>query len=84
LLHDACTVADGLKLAFERSGDVIIQNMYYNGWMHSHCVTNLFVFAPDGLIGACIINVPGSVHDSTMAEISGIYTLLNENYARNG
>jgi len=83
-LHEAFSVGDGLKLIFEAAGDAIIQNMYYNGWLHCHCMTNLFLFAPDGTIIACILNVPSSIHDYTLAEWGGINDLLLQNYLNNG
>jgi len=57
--------------------------MLYNGWLHCHCITNLFIFGPDGRIIACVLNAPGSIHDSALAEWGGIYQLLAENYASN-
>eukprot|EP00171_Calliarthron_tuberculosum_P003036 IDg3036t1 len=35
-LQNVYCVADGLKLLLEQSGDVTIQNRYYNGWQHDH------------------------------------------------
>jgi len=58
--------------------------MFFNGWTHSHCMTNLFIFAPDGIVIAGVVNAPGSVHDSSLAEWGGIYQLLVANHERNG
>jgi hypothetical protein len=41
-----------------------------------------FVFSACCRIIACVLNVPGSVHDSTLAEWGGIYTLLETTYQR--
>lgn len=41
--------------------------------MHDHYVGNVFVFAPNGVVIACAINVPGAMHDSIIAEWCGIY-----------
>ena len=41
---------DELKKLLQQSGRFTLQLRYYNGWIHDHYVTNLFVFAPDGTI----------------------------------
>lgn len=69
-------VVDGLKLPIEQSGDVLMQSRFFNGWTHGHYVTNLFGFAPDGMIIFVVLNVPGTFHDSTMAEVFGVYKKL--------
>ena len=75
---------DGLKLKFQASTNLTEQSMYYNGWQHGHYITNLIVFSACGRIIACVLNVPGSVHDSTLAEWGGIYDKLEETYERTG
>eukprot|EP00957_Ditylum_brightwellii_P097006 7387020-Ditylum_brightwellii.AAC.1 len=60
-----CTM-DGLKLRLQMSGDHDQQEWFYNGWQHDHFVTNIFAFSPDGKIIATVINVPGSIHNSTV------------------
>jgi len=77
-------VADGLKLNFESCSDMEEQGMYYNGWTHGHYITNLFVFGVDGRIIRCVINVPGSVHDSTVSEWGQVYDELHEIYRDTG
>jgi hypothetical protein len=67
---------DGLKLQIQKSGDKIIQNTYYNGWLHDHLVGSVIIFPPSGLIVACTVNAPGSWHDSTVAENCGLYSDL--------
>jgi hypothetical protein len=47
-------------------------------------VSNLFLFSPDGKIRACYINAPGTFHDSTMANMSGIYDKIDNLYRRLG
>lgn len=74
-----CTM-DGLKLRLQRSGNNKIQNMFYNGWTHDHYVSCVFVFAPDGTIPICCYNVPGSIHDSKIAEWGNIYEKLERMY----
>jgi DDE superfamily endonuclease len=58
--------------------------MYYNGWQHGHYVTNLLVFASDGRIIKAVLNAPGSVHDSTVAEWGDVYDSLGSVYERTG
>jgi hypothetical protein len=84
LLKNCYCVADGLKLYLQKSGDIRIQSRFYNGWTHSHYVTNLFVFSPDGMIIACVLNAPGSIHDSTLAEWGNIYEVLERTYEKTG
>jgi hypothetical protein len=47
-------------------------------------LSNLFVFAPDGKIIFCILNAPDSLHDSTLADWSNLYNILNVIYEKNG
>ncbi len=75
---------DGLKLRLQRAGDQRVQNMFFNGWTHDHYVSNLFLFSPDGKIRACYINAPGTFHDSTMANMSMVYTVVDDVYHRLG
>jgi DDE superfamily endonuclease len=77
-------VADGLKMQFQACADLTEQSMFYNGWQHGHFITNLFVFAANGRIIDAIVNVPGSVHDSTIAIWGGTYGRLKEVYKRTG
>lgn len=83
-LGEIYAVADGLKLYLQQSGDVIIQNMFYNGWTHDHYISNVFVFAPHAVVIACAINAPGSIHDSIVAEGGRVYEKLEEVLNRTG
>lgn len=83
-LKNVYCVADGLKIRFESCSGLSKQGMYYNGWQHGHYVTNLFVFGADGRIIACVLNAPGSLHDSTLAEWGNIYQELESIYNRTG
>jgi hypothetical protein len=74
-----CTM-DGLKLYLQQSGDSTIQNNFYNGWTHDHYVSAVIIFCPDGTIPAACYNVPGCVHDSTIAEWGNLYTKLKQVY----
>ena len=76
--------ADGLKLPFQSCEGLTEQSMFYNGWTHGHYVTNLFVFGADGRIIDAVLNVPGSVHDSTVASWGGTCLKLKEVYERTG
>jgi len=70
---------DGLKLQIEESGNWFIQNQFYNGWTHGHYVNCIFVFAADGRIRICVINTPGTWHDSTQAD-HGVYDKMKKVY----
>ena len=81
-LKDVYAVADGLKLYFQQCWDVDEQNKFYNGWQHGHFLSNLFVFGADGRIIKCVLNAPGSCHDSTLCEWGGVYDALNKAYVQ--
>ena len=83
-LKNVFCVADGLKIPLQSCSGLNEQSIYFNGWQHGHYITNLFVFSMDGLIIDCVMNVPGSVHDSTIAIWGGTYIKLKELYERNG
>lgn len=75
---------DGLKLTIQRPASNVIQNNYYNGWTHDHYITGVFCFCPDGTIAIASYNIPGSVHDSQIAEIGNIYKKLERVYELTG
>jgi hypothetical protein len=79
-LADVWGCCDGLNIRFETSGSQQIRRIYYNGWLHGHYISNVLVFAFDGTIRICGLNAPGSMHDSTVAEYSGVYDKLREVY----
>jgi DDE superfamily endonuclease len=76
LLTDVWCTMDGLKLRLQSSGNTIIQRKYYNGWTHDQYVTGVFVFCPYGTIPICCYNLPGSLHDSKVADHGKIYEKL--------
>ena len=78
-----CTM-DGLKLLLEQAPESIIENRFYNGWTHDHYVGNVIVFCPDGTIPMACTNVPGCVHDSTIAEWGDIYEKLGSMFEDHG
>ncbi len=84
-LTDVWCTMDGLKLTLEQSGNALIQERYYNGWTHDHYdVMPVLCFCPDGTIPIAYINVPGSVHDSQVADYGKIYDKLASVYERDG
>ena len=62
----------------------MIQERYYNGWTHDHYVTSVFCFCPDGTIPIAFFNVPGSDHNSQVAEQGKIYCKLEHVYETMG
>ena len=84
LLDDCWATMDGLKLYLQQSGNFVIQERFYNGWTHDHYVTSVFCFCPDGTIPIAFFNVPGSVHDSQVAELGGIYNKLEAVFETTG
>jgi hypothetical protein len=75
---------DDLKLYLQQSGNTEIQARFYNGWMHGHYVTLVFVFCPDGTIPIAFFNVPESVHDSQVAHWGKVYDKLGAVYDKTG
>ena len=69
---------------FESCADLDEQSMYYNGWKRNHYITNLFVFSTGGRCIMMVLNAPGSLHNSTLAEWGGVYDGLEEIYRRTG
>ncbi len=84
LLNDCWATMDGLKIYLQASGNAEIQEWFYNGWMHDHYVTSVFCFCHDGTIPIAFFNVPGSVHDSQVAEFGNIYKKLEDVYLSMG
>ena len=83
-IGDVWATMDGLKLHLQQSGNDEIQEQYYNGWTHDHYVTSVFCFCPDGTIPIAFFNVPGSVHDSQVADWGDIYVKLERVYQATG
>ena len=40
----------------------------------------MFAFVIDGTIHVCVLDDPGSLHDTTVANFGGLYTLLTDIY----
>ena len=75
---------NGLKLYLQSAGHADIQEQFYNGWTHDHYVTSVFCFCPDGTIPIAFFNIPGSVHDSQVAEYGNIYNKLERVFLSTG
>jgi hypothetical protein len=73
--EDVAFAIDGCKMSIQASSNDLTQNRFYNGWLHGHFLSNVFVFAPDGKIICCVVNAPGSMHDAQVADY-GIYDKL--------
>jgi hypothetical protein len=84
LLTDCWAMMDGLKLYLQALRNSDIQEIYYNGRTHDHYVTSIFCFCPNGTIPIAFFNVPGSIHDSQVAEMGRIYWKLEKVYGRTG
>ena len=78
-----CTM-DGLKLMLECTSNEDKQNRYNNGWTYDHYNGAVLVFCPNGMIPICCYNVPGTVHDSSIATIGNVYKKLEEVYNQTG
>ncbi|RPA93019.1 hypothetical protein L873DRAFT_1830927 [Choiromyces venosus 120613-1] len=63
LLEHAIGFIDGCHLPITTAANNDLQNAYNNGWCSAHFTSNIFVFAPDGMIIHATINTPGSWHD---------------------
>jgi len=78
LLDDVWSAMDGLKTPIQQSGSEKIQRYFYNGWKHNHFVTSVLCFCPDGTIPIAHMNLPGSTHDSTIADWGGCIQQIAE------
>jgi hypothetical protein len=70
-----CTI-DGITLMLECAAEENEQNRSYNRLTCDHYIGAVLVFCPDGMIPMCFYNVPGTVHDSNIALMGGIYAKL--------
>ena len=84
LLGTVYGAMDGLKIPIQEAHDDLVQGRYYNGWLHGHYLTNLLLFTPDGRIRMAWMGAPGSIHDSTMAKMGGIYESVERIYREDG
>jgi hypothetical protein len=50
LLEGAFGLLDGLNLPVQSSSDEEIENATYNGWLHEHFISSVFVFSAKGQI----------------------------------
>ncbi len=72
LLTNVWAAMDGIKTPIQQASTTKQQSYFYNGWKHNHFVTSVFCFCPDGTIPIAYMNLPGAMHDSTIAEWGGI------------
>ena len=84
LLGTVYGAMDGLKIPIQEAHDDLVQGRYYNGWLHGHYLTNLLLFTPDGRIRMAWMGAPGSIHDSTLAKMGGIYEAVERIYREDG
>jgi hypothetical protein len=84
LLTNVWAAMDGIKTPIQQASTTKQQAYFYNGWKHNHFVTSVFCFCPDGTIPIAYMNLPGSMHDSTIAEWGGIYDKLASLYETTG
>lgn len=82
-MGDVFAVADGLKMYLGQEGDAVMKNMFYNGWKHDHYVRNVLISAPYGMVIACSLNAPGTMHDSKIADWGNVYTKLQVVFYKN-
>lgn len=73
LSTDVYAVANRLNIYLGQAGDLIIQDMFYNGCTHDHYVVNVFVSSPNGVIIGCTTNTTGAMHCSQICDWSGLY-----------
>lgn len=73
MLDNVYEATDGLKLTWEQSCDIIRQEIMYNGWKNDHYLSDVFIFAPCEVAIAWMINAPGVMNDSTIAEGGNLY-----------
>ncbi|KAG7346001.1 DDE superfamily endonuclease [Nitzschia inconspicua] len=71
---------DGWKFYIESPANDRKHDAFYNRWKHSHFISNFFAFAPDGSIPCAVLNAPGCLHDSTVADYGGMSEKLDAIY----
>ena len=65
----------GLSSTYNKP-QTLTKRIFFNGWKHDHYVGAVIVFCPDGTIPIVCFNVPGSVHDSLIADWGSVYEKL--------
>jgi hypothetical protein len=83
-LSDVWCTMDSLKLMLEQSSNALIQEQFYNGWMHDHYMTSVMCFCPDGTIPIDFCSIPGAVHDSQVADYGDIHDKIELVYLQDG
>ena len=83
-VHRNRCIIVGLKLMLQQAPNSMIQEQVYNDWTHDHYVMSVLCFCPDGMIPIAAFNMPGSFHDSTVAEYGGVYAKLEAMFNKYG
>jgi hypothetical protein len=83
-LSEVWGTLDGLNLNIQSTKDDKIQSIFYNGWMHGHYVSSVFIFGMDGVIRICGLNAPGTMHDSTLVDYGNVYEKLEAVFDETG
>ena len=55
-----------------------LQERFYNGWLHKHCINNLIMFFPAGDIIYAVYDFPGTTHDQAIFDCSHLTQLLED------
>jgi hypothetical protein len=83
LLAGTFAFLDGCKLQSQRPCDAL-QEVFYNGWQHKHCVDNMIVFSFAGDIIHAAYGARGTVHDQTVFNNSALPDLMQDMDQDNG
>lgn len=74
LLDDCFGFLDGCRLSLQSPRCLAEQELFYNGWVSSVNIVNLFLWAPDGCLIYANYNNAGSQHDSRLA--ADVYEIM--------
>ena len=64
---------NGMKLPSSSPADPLLQNRDYNSWTKEVNRNVMLLWHPDGTIIDCVINAPGSFHDSRTTKWGAVY-----------
>lgn len=70
------TVAHDLQVHLEDADNEIRLKKHYNGWKHDYFFGGVYGFSAKGLNLECVLNAPGSMHDSTFSD-RGVFSMPN-------
>ena len=83
-IPDVWATIDGLELTIQQPAIDGVQARFYNEWTHVHYVLSVFCFVPDGTIPIAFFNIPGSVHDSQIADWGNVGVKLERVFQETG